>query len=113
MRTATYCVTLHKCDRTGEHASKRFMSWRPDEPKFVAGPTRGTAGVTTGTVTSHTKENCWELSLSRDRKLHLEPSSGPTTGTHIIYQMGSGVEEAREPSGVVLKLQPKGRRHAS
>jgi hypothetical protein len=113
MGTATYCVTLHKCDRTGEHPSKRFMSWRPDKPKFVAGPTRGAAGVTTGTVTSVTKENRRELSLSRDRKRHLESLSGPTTGTHIIYQMGSGVEGTREQSGIVVNLQPRGRRHAS
>jgi hypothetical protein len=50
---------------------------------------------------------------SRDRKHHLEPTSGPTTGTHMIYQMGSGVEDTGERSGVVAKLQPKERRHAS
>jgi hypothetical protein len=43
----------------------------------------------------------------------LEPIGGVTTGTHIIYQMGSGVEEAGERSGVVVNLQTKGRRHAS
>ena len=103
---AEYRLTLHACDRSGERASKRFMNWRPDEAKSVAGLTRGT-------VTSATKENCRELSLSRDRKRHLEPISGPTTGTHIIYQMGSGVEETREQSGVVVNLLPRGRRHAS
>lgn len=61
------------------------MNWRPDEPKSVAGLTRGT-------VTSATKENCRELSLSRDRKGHLGSSSGVTTGTHIIYQIRAGVE---------------------
>ncbi len=110
---AEYRLTLHRCDRTGERASKRFMSWHFGESKFVAGPTRGTAGVTTGTVTNSTKEKCRELSLSRDRERHLEAISGPTTGTHIIYQIGSGAEEMREPSGVVVKLQPGGRRHAS
>jgi hypothetical protein len=90
---AEYRLTLHVCDRSGEQASRRFMSWRPDGSKSVAGPTRGTAGVTTGTVSSTTKENCRELSLSRDRKRPLEPLSGPTTGTHIIYEMGSGVEK--------------------
>lgn len=104
---------MHGCDRSGERASKRFMSWHPDQPKSVAGPTRGTAGVTTGTVTSTTKENCRELSLSRDLKRLIEPISGPTTGTHIIYQMGFGVEEAREPAGAVVNLHPRGRRHAS
>jgi hypothetical protein len=110
---AEYRLTLHNCDRSGERASKRFMSWHSAEPKSVTGPTRGTAGVTTGTATSATKESCRELSLSRDRKHHLESSSGPTTGTHTIYQMGAGVEETGEHSGVVVKLQPEGRRHAS
>jgi hypothetical protein len=110
---AEYRLTMHRCDRTGERSSKRFMSWRSDQPNSVSGPTRGTAGVTTGTVISAMKENCRELSLSRDRKHPLEPISGPTTGTHIIYQMGSGVEEAREQSGVVVDMQPRGRRHAS
>jgi hypothetical protein len=110
---AEYRLTLHSCDHTGERSSKRFMSWRPDEPKSVAGPTRGTDGVTTGTVTSTTKENCRELSLSRDRTRPIEPLSGPTTGTHIIYQRGSGVEEASEQSGVVVRLGSRGRRHAS
>ncbi|QRM32114.1 hypothetical protein JO965_23050 [Microvirga sp. VF16] len=110
---AEYRLTLHACDRSGEPASKRFTGWHPDQPKFIAGPTRGAAGVTTGTVIAATKENCRELSLSRDRKRRLEPISGVTTGTHIIYQMGSGVDGADEPSGVVVTLQLKGRRHAS
>jgi hypothetical protein len=110
---AEYRLTLHSCDLTGERSSKRFMNSHPAEPKSVAGPTRGTAGVTTGTVTGATKESCRELSLSRDRKSHLEAYSGPTTGTHIIYQTGAGVEETGQPSGVVVKLQPKGHRHAS
>jgi hypothetical protein len=110
---AEYRMTLHGCDRTGERSTKRFMNWRPDVAKSVAGLTRGTVGPTTGTVTSATKENCRELSLSRDRKGHLEPSSGVTTGTHIIYQMGSGVEETGKQSGVVVNLVPRGRRHAS
>jgi hypothetical protein len=110
---AEYRLTLHSCDRAGERASKRFMNWHPDQPKSVAGPTRGTAGVTAETATSATKENCRELSPTRDRKHHLETINGPTTGTHIIYQMGSGVEETNEQSGVVVKLLPRGRRHAS
>jgi hypothetical protein len=110
---AEYRLTLHACDRTGERSSRRFMSWHPDQLKSVAGPTRGTAGVSTGTVTSHTKENCRELSLPRDRKHPPELISGVTTGTHIIYQTGSGVEEVHEQSGVVVSLRQKGRRHAS
>jgi hypothetical protein len=110
---AEYRLTMHSCDLTGERSSKRFMSWCPDEPKAVAGPTRGTAGVTTGTVTALSQENCRKLSLSCDRKHHLEAMSGPTTGTHIIYQRRSGVEDTVEQSGVVVDLQPKGRRHAS
>ncbi len=47
---AEYRLTLYPCNRSGEHASKRFTRWRQDEPKSVAGPTTGTAGVTTGTV---------------------------------------------------------------
>ncbi len=110
---AEYRLTLYPCDRTGERASKRFMNWHPDQPKSVAGPTRGTAGVTTGTVTRTTKENCRELSPTRDREAHLEVINGPTTGTHIIYQMGSGVEEMNGQSAAVVKLRPRGRRHAS
>jgi hypothetical protein len=110
---AEYRLTLHPCNRTGERASKRFMNWHPDQSKSVAGLTRGTAGVTTGTVTSPTQENFRELSLSRDRKHSIVPSSGPTTGTHIIYQTGSGVDETGEYSGVVVDLQPRRRRHAS
>jgi Helix-turn-helix domain len=110
---AEYRLTLHSCDRTGERAARRFMSWRPDEPKSVAGPTRGTAGVTTGTVTSTTKENCRELSLSRDRKGSLESSSGVTTGTHIIYQMGSGVEVVRDSVNGADEQLVRRVRHAS
>jgi hypothetical protein len=101
-----YRLTLHSCNRTGEKASKAFMRWLPDQTKSVAGPI-------TGTVTALTKENYRLRSDDRDRHASIEPSSGPTTGTHIIYQMGSGVEEARELSGVVVKLQPGERRHAS
>jgi hypothetical protein len=104
---------MHACDRSGERASRRFMSWRPDESKSVAGPTKGTTGVTTGTVKGITKENCRELSPSRDRTRHLEVVNGPTTGTHIIYQMGSGVEVTNEQSAVVVNLPPRGRRHAT
>jgi hypothetical protein len=103
-------VTLHKCDRTGEHSSKRLMNWRPDKPKFVADLTRGTAGVTTGTVTSTTKENCRELSLSRDRNRHLELSTGLTIGTHIIYQMGLGVEKQGAAPVAPSLVWPRGQR---
>ncbi len=82
---AEYRLTMHPCDRSSDRASKRFMSWRPDEPKSVGGPSGGTAGPSGGTVTASTKENCRELSLSRDRNSHLEAVICPTTGTHIIY----------------------------
>jgi hypothetical protein len=62
-----YRLTLYPCNRTNERASKRFMSWSPDGPKSVAGPTRGTAGVNTETVQASTQESCRELSLTRDR----------------------------------------------
>ena len=87
---AEYRLTMHPCDRSSERASKRFMSWHPEEPKSVAGPSGGTAGPSSGTVTALTQENCRELSLPRDRKSHLEAVTCPTTGTHIIYQVGSG-----------------------
>jgi hypothetical protein len=108
---AEYRLTMHRC--TGGRSSKRFMNWRPDMRKFVAGPTRGTAGVTRGTVTNAMKENCLELSLSRDRKHPLEPISGPTTGTHIIYQVGCGVEDVRECTDTARGRQVGGRRHVS
>jgi hypothetical protein len=108
-----YRLTLHSCNRTGEKASKGFMRWQPDDAKSVAGPMGGTAGPTSGTVQGSTKENYRLRSDERDRDPSVQPSSGLTTGTHIIYQMGSGVEAAREHSWVVVNLQPGGRRHAS
>jgi hypothetical protein len=110
---AEYRLTIHACDRTGERASRRFMSRRPDEPKSVAGFTRETAGATTGTVPSTTKENCRELSLSRDRKRHLDAASGPATDTHIIYQMGSGVEVVRDSACRADRRSARRLRHAS
>jgi hypothetical protein len=89
------------------------MCWHPDEAKFVAGPMGGTAGPTSGTVPALAKENYRLRSDEKDRDTSIEPSSGPTTGTHIIYQMGSGVEEVGEQSGVVVNLRPRGHRHAS
>jgi len=108
-----YRLTLYSCDRTGQRASKAFMSWRDGDAKSVAGPMGRTAGPTSGTAQGSTKENYHLRSDERDRDPPSEPSIGPTTGTHIIYQMGSGVEEAGERSGVVVNLQPRRRRHAS
>jgi hypothetical protein len=108
-----YRLALYSCDRTGLRASKAFMSWQEDQPKSVAGPSNRTASPITGTVHASTKENYRSRSDERDREPSFQPSSGLTTGTHIIYQMGAGVEEAREQSEVVMRLQPKGRRHAS
>jgi hypothetical protein len=93
---AEYRLTMHPCDRSGQRASKAFMSWRPDEPKSVAGPSDGTAGPSGGTVTALAQENYQELSLSQDREGHSEAVICPATGTHIIYQMGCGVEDAGE-----------------
>jgi hypothetical protein len=104
---------MHPCDRSGQRASKAFMSWRPDEPQSVGGPSSGTAGPSGGTVTALTKENCRELSPSRDRKGHLKAAICPTTGTHIIYQMGAGVEDAGEHTETARVSQLGGRRHAS
>ncbi|KFG70375.1 hypothetical protein JH26_04910 [Microvirga sp. BSC39] len=89
------------------------MRWHPEKEKSVAGLMGGTVGLTTGTVTALTKENYRPRSDERDRQASSEPLNGPTTGTHIIYQMGSGVEVVREQSGVVVKLQPRGGHHAS
>jgi hypothetical protein len=108
-----YRLTLYACDRTGEKASKAFMHWQADGPKFVAGPMRGTAGPTSRTVHGSTKENYRLRSDERDRDPLKVPFSGPTTGTHIIYQTGSEAEGMSEQSGVVVKLLPGGRRHAS
>jgi hypothetical protein len=83
-----YRLALYSCDRTGQRASKAFMNWRDDQPKSVAGPMGRTAGLTTGTVQHITKENYRLRSDDRDRDTSIEPSSGPTTGTHIIYHRG-------------------------
>ncbi len=72
------------------------MRSRSAQPKYVPGPSDGTAGPSRGTVTASTKGNYQELSLSRDRKGQFQPIICPATGTHIIYQMGCGVEEAAE-----------------
>jgi hypothetical protein len=89
------------------------MSWRDDGPKSVAGPASGTAGPSGGTVTVLANENCREVSLPRDRKGRSEGSIGPTTGTHIIYQLGSGVEELGERTIASSGKLSGGRRHAS
>lgn len=108
-----YRLTLYSCDRTGQRASKAFMSWREEWSKSVAGPMRGTAGPTTGTVQRSTKENCRPQSDDRDRAGSLAPSSGPTTGTHIIYQVGCGMEAARRRTDTAHDRQVGGRGHAS
>jgi hypothetical protein len=81
-----YRLTLYSCDRTGGRASKAFMSWRDEQPKSVAGTVGGTAGPILRTVTRLAKENCRLRSDERDRDASNELPSGPTTGTHIIYQ---------------------------
>jgi hypothetical protein len=43
---AEYRLTLHRCDHSGERASRRFMRWNSDGLEFVSGVTTGTAGVT-------------------------------------------------------------------
>lgn len=80
-----YRLTLYSCDRTGQRASKAFMSWHDEQPKSVVGPMRRTAGTTIGTVSKSAKENYRPRSDDRDRDPSIDPSSGPTTGTHIIY----------------------------
>jgi hypothetical protein len=53
---AEYRLTLHECHRTHQRASKAFMPWRPDQPsKSEAGPIRGTASPTSGTVQANTQ----------------------------------------------------------
>ncbi len=52
---AEYRLTMHRCDRSSEGVSKRFMSWRDEGSKSIRGPTTGTAGVTTGTVNALAK----------------------------------------------------------
>jgi hypothetical protein len=83
-----YRLTLYSCDRTGEKASKAFMRWQLGDTKSVAGPMGGTDGPTTGTVTALSQENYRIRSDVRDRAPSNRPSSGPTTGTHIIYHRG-------------------------
>jgi hypothetical protein len=80
-----YQLTLHPCDRTGERPSKRFMSWRPDQPKFVAGPASGTDSPTTRTGQGSTKEKYRSQSDQKDRAPAFGSSDSPTSGTHIIY----------------------------
>jgi hypothetical protein len=110
---AEYRLTMHSCNRSQQRASKAFMSWRPDEQKSVTGPSGGTAGPSDGTVTALAKENYHELSLSRDSKGQCQPVICPTTGTHIIYQMGSGVEVSRDDPDATRVKQVGGRRRAS
>ena len=108
-----YRLTLYGCDRTGGRASKAFMGWRDDKAKSVAGTVGGTAGPIPGTATPLTKENYRLRSGDRDREPSFEGSSGTTTGTHIIYQMGSGVKEMKGSTNTDCVSQPGRRRHAS
>jgi hypothetical protein len=66
------------------------LSLRGGQTKSVAGPMGGTAGPTTGTVQGSTKENYLPRSHEKDRDTSIEHSNGLTTGTHIIYQRGTG-----------------------
>ena len=111
--TSEYRLKLYYCDRTGGRGSKASMSWRDEQAKSVAGMVGGTAGTIPGTATPLTKENYRLRSGDRDREPSFEGSSGTTTGTHIIYQMGSGVKGTEEPLGLVVNLQQRGRRHVS
>ncbi len=72
------------------------MSLRDGETKSVAGLTTGTAGLTRGTVKPLAQENYLPRSHEKDRDLSLDASSGLTTGTHIIYHVGCGVEATRD-----------------
>ncbi len=50
---AEYRLTLYECHKTGQRASRRFMSVRlEDLLKSVAGPCGETDGPTGGTVTA-------------------------------------------------------------
>jgi hypothetical protein len=89
------------------------MRWHADETKSVAGPMGGTAGPTSRTDQDTAKENYRLRSDDRDRTPSIVPSSGPTIGTHIIYQMGAGVEGAHDSSEVVVNLRPRGQCRAS
>jgi hypothetical protein len=108
-----YRLTLYYCDRTGERASKVFMSWREEQSKSVAGPMRGTASPTSGTVQGSTKENYHLRSDERDRAPFIDPSTGPITGTHIIYQMGCGVDVTKDEAEVADGRSPRRLRNAS
>jgi hypothetical protein len=72
------------------------MRWHPDLAKSVAGPTTGTAGPMGGTVPGSTNENYPSQSDDRDRRARFDLSSGPTTGTHIVYQEGCGDEREKD-----------------
>jgi hypothetical protein len=106
-------LTLYECHRTGERPLKAFMRWQADNGKSLAGPMRGTAGLTTGTVTALTKEN-YRLRYDKgDRALSKKLSRGPTTGAHIIYQMGSGVEVVKDSTTEADEHPLRRLRHAS
>ncbi len=72
-----------------KHAELQLHELVDERGKSVAGLTRGTAGLTGGTVTPFTKENYRSRSHQKDREPSIEQSNGLTTGTHIIYH-GSG-----------------------
>jgi hypothetical protein len=85
----------------------------PEHLKSVAGTVGGTTGPISGAVTAPTQENHRSRSDDRDREASFGASRGPTTRTHIIDQVGAGVEVTRDDSNTGSDSQSGGRRYAS
>ena len=89
-RESEYRLEMHKCDRTGERASKRFM-----EP--IAGLSHARDNTVSKTIRPPTKNA--QQSCQRDRKLSSAPNNSLTTDTPIdIYHR----MEAPEITGQVI-----------
>lgn len=73
-------VTFHRCDKTGQKPSKRFMEW---EPSLSSQPDRKVKPV------RQSKQNCAQGSSNLDRNAKKPPAIGLTSNTHLDITIGS------------------------
>jgi hypothetical protein len=74
-------LTAHKCDLTGELASKNFMQWKPASLK--RGGTREAHGGTSATDSLKTTPNYPSQWHPCNREAHIQGVSGGTCATHL------------------------------
>ncbi len=90
-RASEYRITLYRCDRTQERASKAFMHWRGEaKPRNSRGSWKRRSTLSDGTVRSEVqaKQSCSLRSDNKDRKTEIDPEVGPITSAQISYHVG-------------------------